>query len=381
MPKPVRKNPTVFPYRGKWRLSYPDKDGNTRTRAVESKQEAYRLLMAMGWLDANNRTLHTDVTVPTVLEWFEQWFVDHASDVRPTTLRNNLCLTRRHIIPSLGHLRLNEVTPLLVEHFYRDLIDTKGLSASSVHRIHATMTVPFKGAVRFGIIHTSPLLSVSKPRTTKPRIQPLTREEFERIWDALGTYPANLQLRWKLALRYGLRQGEALALHFTDFDLNTQTLTIDKQLQHAKSEGFVFTPPKSDKGLRTIPIDPELVELCQAALAEADNARGLMLTDSAGKPLHASTDRANWKRIVTSAGVRQVTVHTARHTAATQMIAAGVDVKTVQVILGHSTPSFTLATYVHPSIDDLRNSLGAIAIKAPRRLEHNCGDRSMGKGA
>lgn len=357
MPKPVRKNPTVFPYRGKWRLSYPDKDGNTRTRAVETKQEAYRLLMAMGWLDANNRTLHTDVSVPTVLEWFEQWFIDHASDVRPTTLRNNLCLTRKHIIPTLGHLRLNEVTPLLVEHFYRDLIDTKGLSASSVHRIHATMTVPFKGAVRFGIIHTSPLLSVSKPRTTKPRIQPLTREEFERIWDALRTYPANLQLRWKLALRYGLRQGEALAVHFADFDLENQTLIVDKQLQHTKEHGFAYTPPKSDKGIRTIPLDIELVELCRTALADAENPLGLLLTDSAGNPLHASTDRTTWVRIVKAAGVRKTTVHTARHTAATQMIASGVDVKTVQVILGHSTPSFTLATYVHPSIEDLRRGL------------------------
>jgi integrase len=368
MPTPIRKNPTVFPYRGKWRLSYPDKEGNTRTRAVESKQEAYRLLMAMGWLDANNRTLHTDVTVPTVLEWFEQWFIDHASDVRPTTLRNNLCLTRKHIIPALGHLRLNEVTPLLVEHFYRDLIDTKRLSASSVHRIHATMTVPFKGAVRFGIIPSSPLLSVSKPRATKPRIRPLTREECEQIWEALCNCPANLQLRWKLALRYGLRQGEALALHFTDFDLNTQSLTIDKQLQHTRNEGFVFTPPKSEKGIRTIPIDAELVELCQAAFADAQNAQGLILTDSAGKPLHASTDSATWARILKSAGVRKVTVHTARHTAATQMIASGVDVKTVQVILGHSTPSFTLATYVHPSVEDLRNSLAPIAIKAPTTL-------------
>ena len=357
MPTPIRKNPTVFPYRGKWRLSYPDKDGNTRTRAVESKQEAYRLLMAMGWLDANNRTLHTDVSVPTVSEWFEQWFIDHADDVRPTTLRNNLCLTRKHIIPALGHLRLNEVTPLLIEHFYRELIDAKGLSASSVHRIHAIMTVPFKGAVRFGIIPSSPLQFVSKPRATKPRIQPLTRDECARIWDALGNYPFNLQLRWKLALRYGLRQGEALALHFADFDLNTQTLTIDKQLQHTRNEGFVFTPPKSDKGIRAIPIDPEIIGLCRAALADAQNVQGLMLTDSVGNPLHASTDRATWTRIVKSAGVRQITVHTARHTAATQMIAAGVDVKTVQVILGHSTPSFTLATYVHPNVEDLRRGL------------------------
>jgi hypothetical protein len=81
MPTPIRKNPTVFPYRGKWRLSYPDKDGKTRTRTAESKQEAYRLLMAMGWLEANNRTLHTDNSVPTVAEWFEQWFIDHADDV------------------------------------------------------------------------------------------------------------------------------------------------------------------------------------------------------------------------------------------------------------------------------------------------------------
>jgi integrase len=291
------------------------------------------------------------------MEWFEQWFIDHASEVRPTTLRNNLCLTRKHIIPALGHLRLDEVTPLLIEHFYRELIDAKGLSASSVHRIHATMTVPFKGAVRFGIIPSSPLPSVSKPRVTKPRIQPLSREESTRIWDALGTYPASLQLRWKLALRYGLRQGEALALHFSDFDLENETLIIDKQLQHTKERGFAFTPPKSDKGIRTIPIGIELVELCRAALADAENPLGLLLTDSAGNPLHASTDRATWARIVDGAGVRKTTVHTARHTAATQMIASGVDVKTVQVILGHSTPSFTLATYVHPSIDDLRRGL------------------------
>jgi integrase len=146
-------------------------------------------------------------------------------------------------------------------------------------------------------------------------------------------------------------------VHFADFDLENQTLIVDKQLQHTKEHGFAYTPPKSDKGIRTIPLDIELVELCRTALVDAENPLGLLLTDSAGKPLHASTDRTNWKRIVKSAGVRQVTVHTARHTAATQMIASGVDVKTVQAILGHSTPSFTLATYVHPSIEDLRRGL------------------------
>lgn len=353
---PIRKSPTVYPYRGKWRLKYVDASGKDRTRTADSKQSAYALLVEMGYLNAQGRTLHATHSDMTVGQWLDIWIRQHSTELRPKTLANNVSLIRNHIEPSLGATNLADLNIARIESTYNNLHHSKSLAPSSIHRIHAVLSVALKGAVRYGLIPSNPCDGVRKPKMAPKRPQTLSAGQVASVLERALERGPECHLRWLLALRYGLRQAEALALKFSDFSLESCTLHIGKQMQRFRGVGFIETPPKSEKGVRDIPISTEICELL-ARIQEGRNPDSLVFPGPTGRPRHSSFDRMEWLRILSEVGIAPLPLHSARHTAATEMIQAGVNVRAVQLVLGHSTPSFTLATYVHPSLEQLRSEL------------------------
>ena len=354
----ARRSSTLFPYRGKWRVTYVDALGNERSKTVATKQEGYRFIAGLS--DEPTTVPGKGTNTPTLEEWVRLWNEERVGHLRIKTVRNNRSLIARHVYPVLGHLRMDKVSVTEIERLYRSLIEQKGLAPSSVQRIHAALTVPFHGAVREGVISVNPMSLVVKPRAPKPRIQALSAPQRQALWDVVHDLPAGEQLRWVLAVKFGLRQGEALGLRVEDCDPELKVLSIRRQLQRVPYEGWAFTPPKSAQGLRDIPLDDHTTNLFVEAVRGLPGGCELVFPNPDGKPQHSSTDRKAWLRLLKKAGIPAVSLHTARHTAATVMITSGVDVKTVQMVLGHSTPAFTLATCVHPAIDDLRRSLARI---------------------
>jgi integrase len=173
-----------------------------------------------------------------------------------------------------------------IERLYRNLIEQKGLAVSSVQRIHAALTVPFHGAVREGIISVNPMSLVVKPRAPKPPIRALTAPNRQALWAVIHDMPVGEQLRW------------------------------------------VFTPPKSAQGVCDIPLGDHTVELFIAAVRGLPAGRELVFPDPEGTSQHSSTHRKTWLRLLQSAGIPELSLHTVRHTAATVTIAFEVDVKT-----------------------------------------------------
>ena len=356
MATPIRKNPTVFPYRGKWRVTYVDPAGTTRTKAAESRQDAYSFLIHLGYLRSQGKDLYVESGGVTVGQWLETWLEQHSHDLRPKTVANHQSLTNRHLLPAFGQIALHEITVAQIETAYRSWINDKHLSPASVHRIHAILSVALKGAVRYGLITANPCDNVVLPRRNPKQPVVLTPQQTRDVLDAAKARGPRTHLRWLLALKYGLRQGEALALTYADFDLEQGTLTINKQVQRVTGQGFIITPPKSRNGNRTIPIDLEVISNIKL-LDRTHTPHSLVFPSAGGNPQHSSTDRDEWIALLNTAGVPHIPLHGARHTSATAMIQHGIGARTVQIILGHSTPSFTLATYVHPDIDQVREEL------------------------
>lgn len=164
-------------------------------------------------------------------------------------------------------------------------------------------------------------------------------------------------LRWLLALRYGMRQGEVLGLKFSDFDLVNRTLKIQRTVNSLPGLGVVELPTKSRNSSRTLPIDDQVVRLVSQL------ERGVWLfTSSSGGPIEASIDGSRWRALLVESGIRHLPLHSARHTFASHLMQAGVNPRVVQLLLGHSSPGYTLATYVHPTLSEIRESLEATSL-------------------
>ena len=140
-----------------------------------------------------------------------------------------------------------------------------------------------------------------------------------------------------------------LGLRYEDFDLTQKTLHISRTVNLLPGRGVVSLPVKSKHSNRKLPIDAEVI-----GLLSQTKGSGWFFSESGVMPIDATCDQRRWRALVAAAGVRYLPLHSARHSVATNLMAQGANPKAVQMLLGHSSPAYTLATYVHPQVDDLR---------------------------
>jgi len=326
----------------------------------------------------------------TVGQWMETWLTTIAPRrIRRSTLDSTYTpKVRNRIIPGLGKHRLDRLTPEHIERFYTRL-ETEGLAPATVLQIHRILSRALKVALQRGYVARNVATLVDAPSVALGEIEPLTPRQAQRIM-ALASARRN-GTRWSVALALGLRQGEALGLRWQFVDLNAGTLTIRWQLQrqrwrhgcgdphacgidrhgdnclpgctrHARAclqrtgGGLQLTELKSDKSRRTVALPAPLVAALKAHRAEQLKERmtvGSVWPDGDyvwcqpnGRPIGAHADWDEWKALLKDAGIRDARVHDARHTAATLLLAQGVDQRVVMEILGHSQISMT-AKYAH----------------------------------
>jgi integrase len=300
---------------------------------------------------------------------------------------------RKHIIPGLGGHRLDRLTPEHVERFYIRL-EADGLAVATVLQIHRILSRALKVAVQRGHIARNVAQLLDAPSAAPAEIEPLTLAEARRI-TRLAVQQRNSS-RWSVALALGLRQGEALGLRWRYVDLDAATITIRAQLQrqswrhgcadpractagrhntkcaqdctrHARvcpqrnGGGLVLVDLKSDKSRRTIGLPTQLVIALRAhrtaqltervAAGKAWQDNDLVWCQANGRPVNPRADWGDWKALLKAAGIRDARLHDARHTAATLLLAQGVDQRVVMEILGHSQISMTTRyTHVLPQV-------------------------------
>ncbi len=157
-------------------------------------------------------------------------------------------------------------------------------------------------------------------------------------------------------LTRGLRRGELCGLRWSAIDLDAGTLRVESTLITVEGQP-VASRPKTAAGLRSIPLDAQLVALLRAhrkrqraeqlAAGPAYEASGYLLADDLGHPYHPDTISGWFEAKVAETGLPRIRLHDCRHTAASLMLASGVAVKVVSEILGHASPTITLSVYAH----------------------------------
>lgn len=290
----------------------------------------------------------------TLAEWLDHWLSTIAvRRLKPRTLDSYASQIRNHLIPQLGHHRLDRLQPEHLELAYGAL-EAEGLSAATVLLNHRILSRALKIAVQRGRIGRNVAQLVDPPTVVRPEIVPLTAAEARAVLEQARDLPNGA--RWTVALALGLRQGEALGLQWADVDLETGVLTVRRALQRQKGKGLVLVEPKSAAGRRRLVlpgplraallVHREAQEQARRDAAEYWQEHGFVFCQPDGHPLGAPADWAAWKALLRAAGVRDARLHDARHTAATLLLQQGVAPRVVMELLGHSQISMTMH-YTH----------------------------------
>lgn len=297
----------------------------------------------------------------TVAAFLDKWLVDYAKpNLTPRSYERYESISRIHLIPALGNIRLTQLRANRIQDHYVSMLD-KGLSPRSVRYHHVVLHKALVTAVRWGLVSRNAADGVDIPRPRRSEIQTWDESEIYQFLDTAKD--SQYYALFYLALYTGMRRGELLALRWQDIDFIYSQIYVNRSLHHLKDGSYVFTAPKSERSRRTIALPPSafLIMSEYHKQKEAESTLlGTILNDSElvfsalGKPLRPNTVSRAWSNLAIKAGVRVIRLHDARHTHASLMLKQGIHPKVVQERLGHSTISITLDTYSHvaPGLQD-----------------------------
>ena len=193
-----------------------------------------------------------------------------------------------------------------------------------------------------------------------------------QVGDVLGAFEGHpLYPIVALAIATGARRGEIAGLTWADIDLEVKTMTIARALELTRQHGIRVKPPKTRSGLRTISLPAlavnalrehriKTLELRMVLGAGALPADAPVFATVEGEWLSPDAITDQWRFTVKTLGLPRVTFHSIRHSHASALIAAGLDVLTISHRLGHSKASITLDVYGHLFKLDDRAAANAI---------------------
>lgn len=312
----------------------------------------------------------------TVGEWLDNWLTTYMQHtLKQSTYKSYETYVRKHFKPSLGTIKLKELTPRTLQIFYNYKQEQENLSPKTISNLNMCLHKALAQAQSEGLILSNPSGSVSLPPLIKPHIEVLTREQQARLVQA--SYQFRYGVFVRMTLVTGLRLGEVVGLRWCDIDFYTNMLHVNQTLNRlqrydddeadSKTEIVTQTP----KSQNSIPMLPELVMDLQnwrtvqmqdaAALGTAYFDSGLIATQENGLYVEPRLMREYYQKMLATANLPNYNFHALRHTFATRAMEQGMDAKTLSVLLGHYSVGFTLDTYAHVLTDQKWTAMQTMA--------------------
>ncbi len=309
-------------------------------------------------------------------EWLDTWLAEYCLGVKPSTLKTYSDVVKNHIRPALGAVKLCELQPHMVQRFLNGLQrGASPLSAKSVKNVHGVLSKALAEAVRVKYMPVNPSTGCILPKVTREEIHPFEAEEITRFLEAIKDSP--FESLFFVAINTGMRISELLGLRWSRVDFKKGTIKVDAQLLCLRGKGTQRTlgPTKNGKA-RTFKAAPAVMECLRAVERQQkewrlragevwDNPLGLVFTSETGGDIPHITIEHHFARVLAAAGIVTHRFHDLRHTFTVEGIKAGVDVKTLSAMLGHSSVAFTLDVYGHVTEamhDEAANRLQALIV-------------------
>lgn len=319
-----------------------------------TKREAQRALAGLVTEVSAGKTSSSSTALGELLA---RW-LDHVEErLSPTTIREYRRLVTTMIVPDLGKLKLSCVTTQRLDAYYAGLVRERDLSPASVRHVHAVLRGALGQAVKWGWIPTNPAASASPPKIRRREINPPAIKDIRALLDAADAYDPEFGALLRLLTATGARRGEVCGLRWSDLDRGSRTLSIKRSV--ASVAGGTVVKDTKTHAARRIALDDDTIAILdrqrerlehRASVCELEfNEDGYVFTRTAdgSDPLHPDTITKTFARVCKQAEFKGVRLHDLRHLHATQLLAAGVPVRTVSGRLGHANAATTLNVYAH----------------------------------
>jgi integrase len=347
--------------RGKasWRFRYDlgtDATGSRQRRYVtlrgtkaQAQAEAVKILASLAG------GTHVDPSSETVAAFVERWLKDWAdSNVSHKTFTRYEQLLRKHLCAHVGPVPIQKLRAADLQTIYAAMA-RDGLADRTRLHLHRVVSTMLKHAAQWGAVARNVATMVDAPRVKAGELEILSPEQLKA---ALGSLRSpELRTIADVALGSGLRRGELLALRWQDIRLDAAVLRVEQAVEQTTRGGIVIKAPKTRHGRRAVSLAPATIAVLREhwkAQQETRLALGLGKAppdgfvfanwDGAIRSPHWLTQA--WRKAMAAAGLK-ATFHSLRHTHASTLIAAGLDVLTISRRLGHGSAVITLAVYGH----------------------------------
>lgn len=293
----------------------------------------------------------------------------------------------KHVEALIGHMALKSITVPVLEKTFAMVKEKRNLSNTTMHELHGIVKRVFAKAVDYDIILRNPCDKIKAPRKSDPDRKSLQVEDAIKLLAFVDKYENDLLEEFnqkekrqdkrgnstnrsyinglvnissimavRIAIATGMRRGEVLGLMWKDIDFGD---VCELHVRRTYTPTLKLKEPKTKSGFRTIAIDSITAQHLRAwktLQAECLDTLGEALAQTEDTPVCCSNigglyDPTNfygwWNSFRKQAGFPKLRFHELRHTQATQLLANGVDVKTVQTRMGHANASITLNWYAH----------------------------------
>jgi integrase len=302
----------------------------------------------------------------TVGQWAQRW-LDSKASLRPSSRENYRLLLSGYIVPALGHiplvqLRADHIDAMLAairSGKLRPRTNRRGpdgkVSARTVLHVFAALRAMLNAAVKRRLIPYSPCLGVELETPEDHEADVWGPEEVEAFLAHAEAAEPRYAIAYRLALKFGMRRGEILALQLADVgdDIRVRWNAV------AVGAQVIVGRPKSRAGDRTIPLDadPDMPAglrrhrkrqaADRLAAGQEWEETGLLVTDEHGRRLAPWRLTHRFRQLIAEAGLPPIVLHEGRHTANSLWREAGIDARVRQSWMGHSTLELTERTYNH----------------------------------
>lgn len=301
----------------------------------------------------------------TLMEFSQEWLESYVKPLRKISTYNRYKELINKYLINIGSMNIADIQVYHIEQLL--LKSKKTISGTTLQAVYTIINTIMNRALKLRLIKDNPCKYIERPKREKFIYTTLEPKEIEQLLSSLdlnNNYDYMFFIALRLTLELGLRRGELAGLEWKNVNNKENLITIENNLIYSNGHVLMSTP-KTEESNRTIYISNELLKLLNE-LSNKQKANkkiysdfyekntfnekkyDLIMTWQNGKYIHPMYYLDKLKKVLKKAGInKNIRFHDLRHTNATLLLSQNVDMKTIQVRLGHKDFSTTANIYSH----------------------------------